>query len=125
MSDPKGTLPNGADDELEYVGHLKFGPAAGEPITPETTMEDWEHTAKHEYVFNQMAIHFCNLTDEEMEAWILERVSRRIAVSFLADTAEFARSWIDKKKAGVDVYENLFTRCIIIGERIEARYLSN
>jgi len=32
---------------------------------------------------------------------------------------------LDKKKAGVDAYNAMFTRCKIIGERINARHVAN
>ena len=125
MSEPKAIPPSGSDGPLEYIGHLKFVPAESGPITPETTMEDCEHSARHEYVFGQIAIFFLSCTDEELEAWDLGHVDRHTAVCFLADLAGLAQDWIAKKKAGVEAYSAMFTRCKIIGERINARFVAN
>ena len=125
MSDPNNAGPDSSDDPFEYVGHLKFEPAEGGPITPKTTMEDWEDSARHEYIFNLLAVFILNCNDEELERWVLEKVNAKTGVSFLTDTAEHALDLVDKKKAGVDVYNSVFSRCMVIAERIEARHLGN
>ncbi len=110
---------------LEYAGDLKFEPSPCGPITPETTMDEWEDAAQHEYVFNKLAQFILSCSDEELEAFVLEKVNARVGVCFLTDTAGYALDFVKKKQASIDVYNSVSARCTVVRERIAARHLAN
>ncbi len=106
---------------MEYVGHLKFGPLAGKPITPEGTLDDWLERAKGEFRLSRVASVIYNATDEEMEGWVNDADSSAEVMEMLADIAECCQDWVERYKAGIDVFDAVLARCVIIGEHIEAQ----
>ena len=110
---------------LEYLGGVTFGPAEGKPVIATMTPDDWLHRARHEYLMKRVATLIYNFTDEEMEEWAKAFGTPEERIDALAVFAEHARSWVDAYEAGIDILESVEVRCIVIGERIEARYMAN
>ena len=125
MSTEKDTLPYGDADPFEYVGHLKFGLMESKPVTPESTLEDWLNRARDEFMMSRIACIVANVNDEEMEAWVNKCENPKAMLEAMTGIAEHALYWAETYKNGLSVFENMACRCMVIGERIEARYLSN
>ncbi len=113
------------NDTMEYLGGLKFAPAAGKRVSPKMTLVDWLERAKDEFMLKQMATVINNFSDEEMEAWVRREFKPDEVMEMLADVAESAQNWVEAYRAGIDVLEATLARCIIIGERIEAQQKPN
>lgn len=122
---PKDILPYGDDDPFGYIGHLKFGLAEGKPVIPETTLVGWLDRARDEFMMSRIAAIVANANDEEMEAWVKKCAGPEDMLEAMTEIAERANGWIGHYEDGIEVFTMLATRCIIIGERMEARYLSN
>ena len=125
MTDTKKTVPNGDGDPLEYFGHMKFGPAEGKPVTPESTLEDWLERARGEFMLSRVASVIYNATDEEMEAWVRDAENPDEVIEMFSEIADSCNACLDSYKAGVDVFNAVIARCIVIGERTEAQYKAN
>ena len=125
MSTEKDTLPFGDADPFGYVGHLKFGLAEGKLVTPQSTLDDWLSRARDEFMMSRISCVVANANDEEMEAWINKCEDANAMLEMMTVIAEHAMQWVGTYKAGIETFEMMATRCIIIGECVEARYLSN
>lgn len=110
---------------LEYLGGLKFGPAAGKCVSSKSTLVDWLERAKEEFMLKQMATLINNFTDDEMEAFVRRESRSDDGMEMLADVAESAQNWVEVYRGGIDFLEATLARCIIIGERIEAQQKAN
>ena len=110
---------------LEYVGDLKFGPAAGKVMTSQRTLGQWLERAKDEFTIIRMAMVIGNATDEEMEAWFHNADTPDDMMEMLVRISEIAEDWIETYKAGIDIFNTALVRCIVIGERIEAQQKAN
>ena len=125
MNAKKDILPYGDADPFEYVGHLKFGLAEGKPIIPQTTLDGWLSRARDEFLMSRIAYIVANSNDEEMEAWVKKCAGPDDMLEMMTVIAEHANLWVGTYRDGIEVFTMLATRCIIIGERMEARYLSS
>ena len=110
---------------LEYLGDMKFGPAEGKPVIPTKTLDEWLNRAREEFLMKRMVTLIYNFTDEEMEEWTRGFGTPDEIAEAMVAMAEFIGVWAGAYEAGADVFNSAMSRCIVIGERIEARHLSN
>ncbi len=101
----------------EYVGHLKFGPVEGAPVTPQTSLEDWVENARAEWVLTRLAAWILNATDEEMEEWIGRADDPDKFVDWLIGICEECNDWAGKYEVGTKVLRTVSARIIVMGER--------
>ncbi len=102
---------------MEYAGDLKFGMAEGKPVIPRTSLTTWLENARSEFVLKEIAARILNATDEEMEAWVREADNPEETIEALTDICERAIELVERYKAGINVFNAVAARIIVIGER--------
>ena len=101
----------------EYVGGMKFGPAEGKPVKPQTSLEEWLVNAQAEWVLTRFAAWILNATDAEMEDWTRRADDPEKFLNWLLDLCEQGHRQADRYEAGAKTLRSVGARIIVICER--------
>lgn len=103
------------NDDLKYLGNLKFGGPFGGQITKKPNLEVWLERATNEFHLAQFSIPILNANDTELERLVRESNDLENWVEFLESCQAQAKRYGD----GLKCMESVIGRLAVIIERVE------